>query len=303
MKILLDCGHCLKGGDTGASGCGYREENLTRQIGYELRDVLEGLGHNVVICSCDSANSLGESLAYRVNKANREGGDLYVSIHLNAFNGEAYGTEVYTYGGNNFVEAERALNNITKLGYTNRGIKDGKGLYVIRNTDMKAMLIECCFIDNENDMGHFNFSNIANAIASGITGEKIEERKADLPEDFNETFYLWAYEDVANAVKNGTFKSGAEHYQNYGAFEGRQYKPTLPQDFNESIYLEFNKDVAAAIPKSFSSAADHYLNFGYRENRIYKEPEEAYIVTKKLSYSECKKLEEKLGDIVDRIEI
>lgn len=183
MKILLDCGHCLKGGDTGASGCGYREENLTRQIGYELRDVLEDLGHNVVICSCDSANSLGESLAYRVNKANSEGGDIYVSIHLNAFNGEAYGAEVYTYGGNRFIEAERVLSNITKLGYTNRGIKDGSGLYIIRNTDMKAMLIECCFIDNEKDMERFNSTNMANAIVSGIVGETGHNEVVELSMD------------------------------------------------------------------------------------------------------------------------
>ena len=180
MKILIDTGHCLSGADTGAQGCGYREENLTRQIGFELRDVLEGLGHNVVICSCDSANSLGESLAYRVNKANREGGDLYVSIHLNAFNGEAYGAEVYTYGGNRFIEAERVLNSIVDLGYTNRGIKDGSGLYVIRNTNMKAMLIECCFIDNIDDMGHFNYSNIANAIAGGIVNKSSSANTGDL---------------------------------------------------------------------------------------------------------------------------
>ncbi len=173
MKILLDMGHVLSGPDLGAEGCGRKEQDCTREIGYRVSEKLKAMGHNVVICSCDSADSLGESLAYRVNRANREGGDLYVSIHLNAFNGEAYGTEVYTYGGNRCIEAERVLSNITKLGYTNRGIKDGSGLYVIRNTVMVAMLIECCFIDNVKDMDRYNADNFAEAIVMGLIGKTV----------------------------------------------------------------------------------------------------------------------------------
>ena len=37
-----------------------------------------------------------------------------------------------------FQEATRVLNNLVGLGYTNRGIKDGSNLYVIRNTKAKA---------------------------------------------------------------------------------------------------------------------------------------------------------------------
>lgn len=38
---------------------------------------------------------------------------------------------------------------------------------------------------------------------------------------FNERAYLTNNLDVANAVRLGTFKSGLEHYQKYGQFEGR----------------------------------------------------------------------------------
>lgn len=171
--ILLDMGHCLKGGDTGASGCGYREEVLTREIGYKVKSMLESNGFTVHVVSCDSSSSLSESLAYRVNKANELGGDLYVSIHLNAFNGQAYGTEVYTYGGKNLPEAERILSNICALGFYRRGIKDGSRLYVIRNTNMTGLLVECCFIDNQSDMSKFNSDDIAKAIAEGILGKSV----------------------------------------------------------------------------------------------------------------------------------
>ncbi|EGT0001116.1 N-acetylmuramoyl-L-alanine amidase, partial [Clostridium perfringens] len=42
--ILIDCGHCLSGADTGAIGLGYREEVLTRQIGERTKNILEKAG-------------------------------------------------------------------------------------------------------------------------------------------------------------------------------------------------------------------------------------------------------------------
>lgn len=178
-KALIDCGHCLTGYDTGARGCGYKEEVLTRQIGKKVKELLEKKDYEVVIISPDSSSSLSESLANRANKANSIGGDIYVSIHLNAFNGNAYGTEIYTYKGVKLTEANRVLNNITSLGYYNRGIKDGSNLYVVRNTTMPSMLIECCFIDNAKDMERFDVDKMAKAIAEGVCGETIKEEPVE----------------------------------------------------------------------------------------------------------------------------
>lgn len=168
MKINLDMGHTLRGGDTGSEGCGRREQDCTREIGYKVKAKLEALGHSVCVCSIDSASSLNESLAARVNRANSNGGDLYVSIHLNA--GGGHGTEVYTYQGRELSVARNVLNNICSLGYTNRGLK-GASLYVVNHTNMPAMLIECCFIDSNEDMNRYNAEDIANAIVKGIVGE------------------------------------------------------------------------------------------------------------------------------------
>ena len=168
MKINLDMGHTLSGGDTGAEGCGRKEQNCTREIGYKVKYKLETLGHSVNVCSVDSATTMQESLANRVNNANSHGGDIYVSIHLNA--GGGHGTEIYTYNGRELLQARNVLNNICRLGYTNRGIKSAN-LYVINHTSMPAMLIECCFIDNNEDMAKYNAENIANAIVKGLLGQ------------------------------------------------------------------------------------------------------------------------------------
>ncbi|EKN40224.1 hypothetical protein CFSAN001627_21049, partial [Clostridium botulinum CFSAN001627] len=55
--------------------------------------------------------------------------------------------------------------------YTNRGLKDGYGLYVLKHTKAKAMLIECCFCDNAGDMNRYNAENMANAIEKGLVGK------------------------------------------------------------------------------------------------------------------------------------
>ena len=169
MKFLIDCGHTLSGGDTGAMGCGKLEQNLTREVGSKVIAKLQALGHTVANCTVDYASTLSESLAARVNKANNAGGDLYVCIHFNASNGAGHGTEVFTYNGKELTQARNVLNNICALGYANRGIK-GANLYVINHTNMNAMLIECCFIDNASDMSKYNAENFANAIVKGLVG-------------------------------------------------------------------------------------------------------------------------------------
>ncbi|EJO5346756.1 N-acetylmuramoyl-L-alanine amidase [Clostridium botulinum] len=170
MKIGIDCGHTLSGADYGAVGI-KAESNLTREVGIRVISKLQALGYTVVKCYKDTCTSLQDSLSYRTNKANNNNVDLYVSIHFNAFNGKAHGTEILTYRGNKFKEATSVLNNIVSLGYTNRGIKDGSTLYVIRNTKAKAMLIECCFCDNVGDMSKFNADKMADAIVKGLVGK------------------------------------------------------------------------------------------------------------------------------------
>ncbi|EPY2275500.1 N-acetylmuramoyl-L-alanine amidase [Clostridium sporogenes] len=172
MKIGIDCGHTLSGADYGAVGI-KAESNLTREVGTRVISKLQALGHKVINCYKDTCSSLNDSLSYRTNTANSNNIDLYVSIHFNCYNGSAYGTEVFTYGGKELLEARKVLNNICSLGYTNRGIKDGSNLYVLKHTKAKAMLIECCFCDNAGDMNRYNVENMANAIVKGLVGTTI----------------------------------------------------------------------------------------------------------------------------------
>ncbi|CAM2827854.1 N-acetylmuramoyl-L-alanine amidase [Hathewaya histolytica] len=170
----IDAGHCLSGADTGAQGNGLREELMTREIANEVSRRLQSLGHKVINCTRNSAGSVRESLNYRVNTANNSNVDMFVSIHINAGGGK--GSEIYTYGGKQLVEANNILKNLEGLGFYNRGIKNGSNLAVIRGTRMKSMLIEVCFIDTLSDVNLYRslgVSKIADAIVKGLVGESV----------------------------------------------------------------------------------------------------------------------------------
>ncbi|ACO85132.1 N-acetylmuramoyl-L-alanine amidase [Clostridium botulinum] len=187
MKIGIDCGHTMSGADYGAVGI-KAESNLTREVGTKVISKLQALGHTVIKCYKDSCSGLNDSLSYRTNAANNNNVDLYVSIHFNCFNGSAYGTEVFTYGGKELLEARRVLNNICALGYTNRGLKDGSSLYVLKHTKAKAMLIECCFCDNAGDMNRYNAENMANAIVKGLVGKTTSNSTPSKPTSNNDSW-------------------------------------------------------------------------------------------------------------------
>lgn len=176
MKIAIDIGHNCPP-DTGAKGINI-EDNCTRQIGYLIISRLNMLGHEAILVTPSSASTVVDSLSKRVSKANNSNVDLYAAIHMNAFDGSAKGTEVFYYNGSvkGKEYAQKVLVELVKLGYYNRGIKDGSGLYVVKNAKAPAILVECCFCDNKEDMDRYNADDIANAIVKGITGQTVSAK-------------------------------------------------------------------------------------------------------------------------------
>jgi N-acetylmuramoyl-L-alanine amidase len=168
-KFAIDFGHGV-GSDRGAVGV-IAEETIINAVGSFVVSKLRALGHTVVEVRPSSATSVTNSLSQRVSKADNNYVDMYVSLHANA--GGGVGTEVFTYGAKEVPEARRVLNNIVSLGFTNRGIKDGSDLYVVKYPDAVAMLVEVCFVDTQSDVNKYNTLGaeaIANAIVMGLSG-------------------------------------------------------------------------------------------------------------------------------------
>ena len=177
MKIAVRGGHVPK--FTGASKF-IDELTEDRKVKDSLIRCLRQLGCDVLdVTPPDNTNSLNGDLSYGVNKANNWGADLFVSIHFNKaydiYNG-CLGSEVCVYSP--FDTAQRVVNELSKLGFKNRGQKIRNNLYELNHTKMKAMIIEVCFVEATGDvvlykeLGHYL---IAKRIAEAIIIKKYME--------------------------------------------------------------------------------------------------------------------------------
>lgn len=68
--------------------------------------------------------------------------------------------------------AQRVVKEIEALGFKNRGVKIRTDLYVLHRTNSPAMLIECCFVDDRDDVELYDYKKMAAAIVVGILGVK-----------------------------------------------------------------------------------------------------------------------------------
>lgn len=188
MKIAVRGGHCPK--VTGASALidELKEDRLVKDV---VIKYLKELGHTVLdVTPPDSISSSSADLSYGVNKANNWGADLFVSIHFNkaynSYNG-ALGTEVCVYSENDI--SGRVVNGLAKLGFKNRGQKIRTGLYELKNTKMKSMIIEVCFVEATEDVALYKrlgSDKIAKNIAESIANKKVS---ATLITSKEETYY------------------------------------------------------------------------------------------------------------------
>lgn len=148
MKIAIAGGHSAVA--RGASG--YIDEyEKDRAYVAKLIPALEAAGHTVVDCSNEAATVNGELYA-EVSKANESDADYFLAVHFNA--GGGTGTECWYYSGNEagYELADTMSSNVAgALGLRNRGAKSTTSLYVIRRTNMPAVLLEVCFVDTYQD--------------------------------------------------------------------------------------------------------------------------------------------------------
>ena len=169
MKVFLNPGHAPDGNpDPGACGCGLRECDVAKSVADLVEHYLVGAGIEVV------GNMQDDSLYAITSAANGSNADVFLSIHCHAFNGEAHGTETCVYlGSTRSSQLGECIQRqiVDSLDTTDRGLKDHPGLYVLKHTDMPAILIELAFIDNEDDAALLrdNQDDFARAIARGVT--------------------------------------------------------------------------------------------------------------------------------------
>jgi lysophospholipase L1-like esterase len=81
---------------------------------------------------------------------------------------------------------------------------------------------------------------------------------------YDEAFYLARNPDVAQAIQDGLFASGLNHFASFGVFEGRASSAF----YDEELYLLANPDIqAAVVAGTLVNGLQHFFFFGAVEGR------------------------------------
>lgn len=236
MVIGLRAGHAEK--VRGASGVVDEWATMNRLYPIVVK-YLNQLGHKVIDCNPYGATTVNGELSQGVAKANAQAIDLFCSLHMNAYNGSAHGTEcwIYSTSSKSKPAAQRIVANLASMGLTNRGVKTSTKYYELRNTVAPAIIIETGFCDNAGDANliNHNLDKVARVIAEGITGQPVSTQSSV-------SDYI---------ITKGSYKNGAsKNYLYSDAACSERYKT--------DIYLEPN-EVADTMGYAIVNGARRYM--------------------------------------------
>lgn len=213
--VCLDPGHG-PGNVNGSPDGAYKEHEFTLDLCNRMKPILEGKGVEVVLTRTASTYP---TLTARASISNRAGADLFVSIHSNAVGGGAWmtprGFVAYTSGGPESAERNKAavaiINAVHAAGVAlfGTGAPYHSPFTVLTATTAPAVLLECGFHTNREDVALLSDSTYRDKLAAGIangiltylgmdTVEQPESGKPDQPSP-------WAKEAWEKAVALGIF--------------------------------------------------------------------------------------------------
>lgn len=106
------------------------------------------LGHTIIYCTPEGTKNIGESIHKKVLMANHSKVDLFISINIEK--GAENSVLIYS----KFYEASDFINSILmgfqKEGFHNKGVKDGKKYYIIKNVLSKSFIINITLCRDED---------------------------------------------------------------------------------------------------------------------------------------------------------
>ena len=176
-----------------------KESTENRNVKNEVIRLLKEEGHTVYDCTVENGTSVSDIVNKQVSKMNSYSDiDLHISIHFNSGandktgNGKSTGVEVLVYNtsGTKYDTAKRICSKIEGLGYKNRGVKTRTKLGVLKNSKGQSLLVECCFVDDKDDIDLYNYKSMAKAIVEGILNKTISVSvPAPIPVPNEEVYY------------------------------------------------------------------------------------------------------------------
>jgi len=178
--IVIDPGH---GGTTTIGGSspnnatgprGTLEKNMTLLISVKVAELLNHIGHTVILTRNNDTNI---GLADRARVAARNNASVFVSVHFNGNTSPTVqGTETWvhpTSTDDSRLLASSLLQRLVQItGYRNRGVKSNDyGVLnpAIHNINTATCLIEISFMTNPNDEARLLTVSYQNQLAGSIS--------------------------------------------------------------------------------------------------------------------------------------
>lgn len=155
--VIIDSGHNERTAGKRSFDGTLREYKFNLDVSKRISEILRKHGIKTKVLYTEFAD-VDADVNGRVNIANKEMPDIFVSIHANAFEKEsANGWEIFCYGTDKNSEGYKLAQaihdeSIPFLGLADRGIKDGTKYGVVRLTKMPAVLIEHGFYTNKKEL-------------------------------------------------------------------------------------------------------------------------------------------------------
>lgn len=159
--IVLDAGH--GGSDSGAVAYGYKEKNMTLKIVQAAKKYFDK-DPNIKVYYTRLSDTY-PSLSDRSALANNVGADRFYSVHINSAGKSAHGTEtLYNSKGYKSTSGLTSYKWSATIhpyirsatGFTNRGLVDRTGLYVLRHSKTASTLTEIGFVSNKSESKKMN---------------------------------------------------------------------------------------------------------------------------------------------------
>ena len=181
--IILDAGHGFP--DEGAvAKDGTSEEKINLEIVLKLQELLKLSGVDVILTREDEngiydteeesiRNKKVSDMKNRVKIGNTSNADIFVSIHLNKFENEKYKGYQTFYNKKN-EKSERLAKLIqenlkqTMKDKNKRESLSIKNKYLMDNLKIPAVIIECGFLSNKEDLENLKQEEYQKKIAWGI---------------------------------------------------------------------------------------------------------------------------------------
>lgn len=177
-NITIHAGH-NKAGKIACGASDYLDESTEAR--YMVKKICANLKKhkiNTKNITVNNGTSQNDVLVKLVKKANNIDRLFDLSIHFNASihsnsDGITKGIECILYPGasKDLINMANAIcKNVSAYGLKNRGVKYNSKLYFLRKTNRPAMIIEVCFVDDQDDYDVYtrHKNDIAKAISAAI---------------------------------------------------------------------------------------------------------------------------------------